>query len=146
MNEKIPAGFALSYTLPTHGDVISELAWSPNGHILAYGSLDNIIRLWNMQERKYLQIFRGHTRRAISVAWSPKGDLLASGSLENTIRLWNVQTGKYLRTLQGYRVTGTTEEGIESIAWSADGRLLASGSRDSTVRLWAGRTGEFLFS
>ncbi len=116
-----------------HTSTINSVAWSPDGRMLASGSDDRTIRLWDGQTGQLLRTLAGHTSTINSVAWSPNGHVLASGSDEDTVRLWDGQTGQLLRTLEGH--TGT----IRSVAWSPDGRMLASKSNDGTIRLWSTR-------
>src|SRR5712691_11765849 len=88
----IPPGFTLRHTLRGHEKIISRIAWSPDGRILASPSEDGTIRLWNIQTGELLRTLTGHTGWVVSVAWSPDGKVLASGSFDQTIHLWPVQT------------------------------------------------------
>src|SRR6266446_400713 len=136
VKDQIPPGLTLRHTLRgQHEEEILQLAWSPGGEVLASGSYDSILCLWDAQTGYPLQNLTGHIWWVMSVAWSPDGRVLASGSSEHTVRLWDPQTGKHLRTLDGHAGD------IESLAWSPDGRILASGSYDRTIRLWNPRTG-----
>ena len=106
------------------------VAFSPDGGILAGGSLDGTVALWDVASRREIATLEGHTRRVDSVAFSPDGDLLASGSGDRTVRLWDVASQREIAALEGHT------RPIHSVAFSPDGDLLASASWESTVRLW----------
>src|SRR5438105_2207576 len=122
----IPPGFTLRHTLRGHSDLIFRIAWSPDGRVLASGSKDATIRLWDGQTGQPLKALEGHSRGIYSMAWSPNGGVLASGSYDGTIRLWDGQTGRPLRTLESHT------DFIKCLSFSWDGRLLASKSGDGT--------------
>ena len=132
------AGRTYKKTLAGHKDNVTSVAFSYDSRILASGSVDNTVRLWDVVTDAHKVTFTGHTDTVVSVAFSPDGSLLASGSDDNTIILWDIDTGEPRTTI----VAHTT--GINDVVFSPDGKTLAScGYRDdTTVKLWDVDTGE----
>ncbi|WP_414590255.1 WD40 repeat domain-containing protein, partial [Scytonema sp. PCC 10023] len=75
-------------------------AFSPDGKTIASGSVDNTVRLWNLNGQ-LLKTLSGHGSSVRSVAFSPDGKTIASGNNDNTVRLWNLN-GQLLKTLSGH--------------------------------------------
>jgi serine/threonine protein kinase len=69
---------------------VEFLAFSPDGTLLAGGSTDKTIKIWDVRSGKYKTTIEGHQGSVNSVAFSPDGTLLASGSNDKTIKLWRV--------------------------------------------------------
>jgi len=114
-------------TLKEHTDAVNSVAFSANGQLLASGSKDRTIIIWNPLTGKKIRTLTGHNDSVCSVAFSSSG-LLASASVDGTITLWNSTTGEKLRSIG--------HEGVRSVAFSPDGQFLASGSQLGTVKLW----------
>ncbi len=128
--------FGTSTVLTGHIGTVWAVAWSPNGRVLASGSTDRNIGLWDAVTGTTIAVLAGHTAPVRSVAWSPDGRTLASASDDGTVRLWDPETGQTTAILQehvGY---------VRAVAWSPDGRTLASAAGDKTVRLWDPVTGQ----
>jgi WD40 repeat protein/transcriptional regulator with XRE-family HTH domain len=127
---------SLSYTSKRNKWTGNEIANRLPFPILASGSLDALVRLWNVQEGQCFQVLSGHTQAVWSVSFSPNSQLLASGSNDQTIRLWDVCSGECLKILRGH--TGE----VRSLVFSSDGQVLASSSNDQTIRLWNVQEGQ----
>ena len=70
--------------------------------MLASGSRDNTIKLWNVESRTEVATLKGHSYSVNSVAFNSEGTLLASGSDDRTIKLWNVESRTEVATLKGH--------------------------------------------
>ncbi|HEY7426821.1 MAG TPA: PQQ-binding-like beta-propeller repeat protein [Gemmataceae bacterium] len=120
-----------------YGGVLT-LAYSPDGRLLASGSYDGTVRLWDVGNGKELHALHGHGREVASVVFSPDGKVMASGGRDNTIRLWDPASGKQLQPRQGH------DGPAHNVAVSPDGRLAAVVCDDHTIRLWSLATGRQL--
>ena len=128
-------------TFRGHHDPVWAVAYHPNGQVIASGSVDHTIRLWEVETGRMLKILRGHTDAVRCLAFSPDGELLASGSTDRTIRLWNVKTGEYIRML-----FGRYDHAVHSLSFSPDGLMLARGNENKDIKIWEVGTATELLS
>ena len=122
----------LEIILRGHTDYVQSVAFSPDGKMLASGSFDRMVRLWDVSTGQLaVEPLVGHTDWVRSVAFNPDGTILASGSQDGTLRLWDTKTGQPMsEPLKGYA------DKVTSVAFSPDGKELASGASNGTVELW----------
>jgi molecular chaperone DnaK (HSP70) len=99
---------------------VTSVAISPDGTILATGTQDHEIRLWNLATGRPLAVLTAHQGGVTSLAISPDGKLLASGSQDKTFRFWHLRSGQLLRTFSEHQAP------VFSVAFSADGAYFAS--------------------
>ncbi|MBN2006791.1 MAG: WD40 repeat domain-containing protein [Anaerolineae bacterium] len=151
LEENAPPGTAqvkkstLLCELEKHSLPVSSIAFSPDSKMLASGSWDGVINLWEISDnaptvegsilRHTLQVGPGYV---FDIAFSPNGELLASGSANNNVMLWRVYDGKLWLELKGH------SQYVESVAFSPDGTMLASGDWDHTIKLWQISNGALL--
>lgn len=69
---------------------VTSVAISPNGQLVAAGSLDTVVRIWDVATAQLVERLRGHRDSVYSVAFTPDGKGLVSGSLDKTLKYWDV--------------------------------------------------------
>jgi WD40 repeat protein len=89
-------------TLEGHSSSVNSVAVSSDSRLLASGSNDHTIKLWDPSACKLLQTLEGHSDWVNSVAFSSDSRLLASGSSDHTVKLWDPSTGELRQTLEGH--------------------------------------------
>ncbi|PYH84445.1 WD40 repeat-like protein [Aspergillus uvarum CBS 121591] len=108
---------------------IRTIAWNPTGQLVATGSADRTLRIWNPERSqvKYSTELRGHTAGVEKVVFNPTRDSeLASCSTDGTVRFWDVRSKTCVSRLD----VGTE---AFTLSWSADGSTLIVGRKDDTL-------------
>jgi WD40 repeat protein len=123
--------------LEWHKDTVWALAFSPDGMILASGSLDETIMLWDAVTGKLKTTWK-KTGKIQFLAFGGNGKTLAAAtdflSVGNAT-LRDVATGNVLTILEGHTHSNC-------LAFSPDGKTLVALSHDKTLRLWDLATGK----
>ncbi len=114
-----------------HPNGIRSMAISANGRLLATGSWDQTIKLWDFRSQKVLGHFKFRERNGAvsSLAFSPDGKILASGSEIPTLVFWDVAKGEKLHTFDGIVA------GVEGLVFTSDGKTLIETCSNGSVTL-----------
>lgn len=142
---------------------ITSISVSHDGRLVAAGSLDRFIRLWDIENGTLVKVLKGHDDSVYSVSFSHDGKHLISGSLDKTIKLWQLPSdlnssnnnnghcdadeanGTLLmtsdRTECQYSIIGHKDFVLTVNSSLPDGRYILSGSKDRSVQVWDGQTG-----
>ena len=109
-----------------HRGEIWAVAWSPKGDLVATGSFDHTIRVWN-DRGVLLAVLRGHREALKALAFSPRGDVLASTARDGTLRLWDLHhAGKHVKI----------DKAGDHLAFDPTGDRIVTVGFDLHARIW----------
>ncbi|KAI1805891.1 WD40 repeat-like protein [Daldinia bambusicola] len=106
-----------------HTNGVTCLQFDDN--MLATGSYDSTIKLWNIETGEVIRTLRGHTSGIRALQFDNR--ILVSCSLDGTLRVWNWRTGRCINTLHH-------QDGVITVHMA--GGLVASGSIDKTIKVF----------
>jgi WD40 repeat protein len=133
-----------------HSAQTLSLTWHPDGEILAGGSTNGAICLWNVNtgqpspmsqgastwsvngtppSQRPWKVLDGHEAEVLRLAFTHSGNLLASFGADKALCLWSIATGR--------KMTHSPESAdIEALAFSTDDRRLGLYRSDSELQIW----------
>ncbi|KAG8961625.1 hypothetical protein FRC03_005135 [Tulasnella sp. 419] len=126
------------FTLTAHSRELNAVAYSPDGLLLASGSNDGKVIIWDSRTGAQVHSLEYPSNVVTAVAFSPDGSVIASGSMYGSVRIWNTATGILVHSLNGHSLL------VTSVSFSPSGDVVVSGSSDRTVILWDSRTGSLI--
>ena len=115
--------------------------FSPDSRILAVGSANASIYLFDADSGKLLNEFRGHTAPITGITFSPDGRMLSSIASwpDESLLIWRINDQKLLHSL---KLEGEWGKMPELAVFSPDGSTLFSVSASGTAQLWDLATGQ----
>jgi WD40 repeat protein len=133
-----------------HSDTVYGLCFSPDGKMVATGSADKFVKVWEVPSGKFVKSFEGHTHHVLDVGWMADGKLLASAGGDNTVKVWDFDKGEQARTINAHtkQVTRLMFIGkkAEFITAGGDNQVKAfNASNGGNVRNFPGNT-DFVYA
>jgi len=116
-----------------HSGMISSLAFDPRGKLLASGSWDHSIRLWDVATLQCVERLHGNPSEVWAVAFTADAQGIISGAKDGTVRLWRTNAAPKEKLYEGKWTP---------IKFSKDGQVLATIEDQSKFVLLNLRTGE----
>ena len=114
-----------------HDDEVRCMSINENGSLIATGSLNGDLRLWNLTNGQMIFTIRtAHQGGVNAVAFDLRGDRIISGGHDGLVRVWGCAEPQCKAIGRGHRGE------VTSIALSPCGKRIFSGSEDHTVNCW----------
>jgi len=120
-----------------HTGMVMSAAFAPQGDLLATGSHDATVKLWDPKTGELKRTLEGNTLIVWMLAWSPQGDVLATVSGDETLQIWDPRAGVRLKQIDVNVV-------VKSVVFSRDGQTLITGDESKLIKFWDRNTGQLL--
>ena len=121
-------------TLSNHDAAVNSVVFSDDGRLLASGSQDNTIKIWQ-NDGKLLQTLLEHKDGVFSVIFSPDNQYLIAGSFDNTVSLWRYNSTKGLFENRPF-VTISEPDELWAIAFNPNNNIVATATQNGKVKFW----------
>jgi len=121
-----------------HTDYITIARWSPDRRLIASGSNDMTVRIWDTANGQLLHTFEGHRQRVRALSWSSDSTKVVSISRDRLIMAWDAISGQHLQTMS------EDLSSPRSVDMSSNGDRVISGHEDRTARIWDVTSGQLL--
>lgn len=116
--------------LRTNKSTINSVAFHPtNSQIIAVGTNDGKLRIWNLKKRTVKTLF-AHNKGVNSVSFNPKGNLIATGGNDGRILLWNTEGKLPDKQIKTGKIS------INSVAFNPKSQAIVAGSDNGNVSIW----------
>ncbi len=122
----------MKHEFKTHEGSVRALIMLSN-NVLASGSQDKTIRIWDLNTFKLVKTLNGHVD-TVSCLARLSHDELVSGSFDKTIRIWNWSYGEFIE-LKG-KAEQNHKDYVSSLI-TLPNDMIVSGSWDKTIKRWA---------
>ncbi|EFA79504.1 WD40 repeat-containing protein [Heterostelium album PN500] len=123
-------------TVIAHDKDINSIQIAPNDKLVATGSQDTYVKLWNAADLKSAGVIKAHRRGVWSVDFSPVDQCLLSTSADGSIKIWSLADFSCLKTFEGH--SGS----VLRATFISYGMQIVSVGTDSLVKLWTIKTNE----
>lgn len=107
-----------------------SITFSPDGTLLAGGTGDKTINVWNIPKGDVLFTIKDCSDEVWAVGFSPDGKFLVAGYADGTIEVFLASDGTLLKSWKGH------SRGVSDLLFTPDGKLIISSSYDGTIRMW----------
>jgi hypothetical protein len=131
-------------TLTGHAGPVSTVAFSANGALVAAGSSDKSVLIWDASSGSLLHTLTDQEEAANTIAFEPNGRRLVSGGRYGIITVRDIETGQRLLPLMRPEMNYNFGQGLPpvlSLVVSADGTRVVAGNADATIKIWNADTG-----
>ena len=116
----------------SHTGFVSCVAFNPQGSLVATGSHDESVRLWDVRSGRTVAVVNAHQEPVVSVQFHPTdGSLFVTAGYDGLVRVWDVASRQCMRS-----IIAEPAAPVGSATFAPNGRYVLSSTLDGTVRLW----------
>jgi WD40 repeat protein len=123
-------------TLTGHTGPVLRVQFSPDSQLLATGSADHTVRIWNARNGMPLRTLKGHADNVFALAFDASGKRLATGANDKKLFVWDLTNGARVFEIDDFK------GGLHGIGFSPDGTRIVTASRDKRVMIWSAHNGQ----
>ncbi|KAI5788632.1 WD repeat protein [Pyronema domesticum] len=145
-------GFITPYLVfPCHDNAIFDMSWSPDDIQIATCSGDQTCRVFDVTQRRQLNILRHHQNSVKQIRYNiDNPSLLASSARDGILNIWDLRVfgrkeseGRDIVTVlqpvcsvPGAHQSGRKSNSVTSIAWLTEHTIASAGESDAVIKLW----------
>ncbi len=121
-------------TLFDHKRSVTNIALHPNNKWMITGSLDETIKIWNLDTKRVIQELTLVEGPITTLALSSNGRRLVAGYRKDRVRTWKLDKSAFLASLKGHK------RSLIDMDFTKDGKFLISAAIDKSIKIWNLRT------
>lgn len=118
------------------GSVVDSLAHHPGGELIAFGTADGDVVIWNLREQKAMVQWPASRQPGSPLAWSLDATQMASVRADGAIDVWEAVSGRHKASFR------TSIGRVTSMVWDQTGQLQATDEVDRSLRIRDVLTGQ----
>jgi WD40 repeat protein len=122
-----------------HTNSVTDAQFSPDGKFIASVSLDQTVKLWEVESGRLIYSMIWHGWKINSVRFNFTGKKIVTSSDDGTAIIWDVEKGVML-----YQLSGHTDN-VNYAEFSPDDKKIITISDDKTAKIWEVETGRLLY-
>jgi U3 small nucleolar RNA-associated protein 21 len=115
------------------GTPVNKLLLSPHSQLLAVACDDLVVRLYDIDAKRTVRKFIGHSNLITDAAFSPDERWLVTSSTDSTVRIWDIPTGKMIDWF-------APQKTVTSLSFSPAGDFLATAHvNERAISIWSNK-------
>jgi WD40 repeat protein len=126
--------------LTGHTKAVTTLMVTPDGRTVISGSVDKMVKVWDLSTGKCIRTYVGHNNAITALAVTPDGQKLLSTGSDHILKVWDLDRGDCLHTIEGL------PDRTFPLVVSPDGQLAIWGAGNKNLIVWNLRTEQIMTS